>query len=166
MRRRRAGAILAGLVIVVAALVPVSAEGAVPSVTSLSGTDRYATSAAISAASFSPGVAVAYVASGAAFPDALSGAAGGRGAAPVLLTRTDDLPSSIAQELTRLAPRRIVVLGGTGTVSDTVVAALGAYTTGTVTRLAGADRYETSAAISLAAFPAGAPVAYLASGET
>ncbi|MBN9186248.1 MAG: cell wall-binding repeat-containing protein [Microbacterium sp.] len=166
MRRRRAGAILAGLVIVVAALVPVSAEAAVPSVTSLSGADRYATSAAISAASFSPGVAVAYVASGAAFPDALSGAAGGRGAAPVLLTRTDDLPSSIAQELTRLAPRRIVVLGGTGTVSDTVVAALGAYTTGTVTRIAGADRYETSAAISLAAFPAGAPVAYLASGET
>ncbi|MBN9170011.1 MAG: hypothetical protein J0J11_08850, partial [Microbacterium sp.] len=62
MRRRRAGAILAGLVIVVAALVPVSAEAAVPSVTSLSGADRYATSAAISAASFSPGVAVAYVA--------------------------------------------------------------------------------------------------------
>ncbi|HET7668140.1 MAG TPA: glycosyl hydrolase family 18 protein, partial [Mycobacterium sp.] len=41
--------------------------------TRLAGADRYATAAAISAASFSPGVAVAYLATGATFPDALAG---------------------------------------------------------------------------------------------
>ena len=44
------------------------------SVTRLAGDDRYATSAAISASQFQPGVPVAYIASGLNFPDALSGA--------------------------------------------------------------------------------------------
>ncbi|MUN07081.1 hypothetical protein GLX25_08110, partial [Agromyces luteolus] len=40
----------------------------------ISGADRYATSAAISAKSFEPGVPVVYIANGTNFPDALSGA--------------------------------------------------------------------------------------------
>lgn len=39
------------------------------------------------------------------------------------------------------------------------------FTAGTVTRLGGKDRYETSAQISAAAFTPAAPVAYLASGR-
>lgn len=132
----------------------------------LSGTDRYATAAAVSSSTFGPGVPVAYVATGASFPDALAaGPAAGRAGGPVLLTRHADLPGSTAAELRRLAPQRIVVLGGTGAVSDTVVAALrGLATSGVVTRLAGADRYETAAAVSRASFEAGAPVAYVATG--
>ena len=136
------------------------------SVVRLAGSDRYATSAAISAATFSPGVSVAYVATGANFPDALSGApAGGVEDGPVLLVRTDSVPAPTAAELARLAPRRIVILGGTGSVSGTVASALAAYTTGSVTRLSGPNRYATSAAISAATFSPGVPVAYVATGS-
>ena len=44
-------------------------------VSRVAGTDRYSTAAAISAAANNPGVAVAYVATGLDFPDALAGAA-------------------------------------------------------------------------------------------
>ena len=131
----------------------------------LAGSDRYATSAAISAATFAPGVPVAYVAVGGNFPDALSGApAGGVKKGPVLLATPSSIPAAVQQELIRLKPARIVILGGSGTVSDSVKAALRAYTTGSVTRLAGSDRYSTSAAISAATFAPGVPVAYVAVG--
>ena len=131
----------------------------------LAGSDRYATSAAISAATFAPGVPVAYVATGGNFPDALSGApAGGVKKGPVLLATPSSIPTAVHQELIRLKPARIVILGGVTTVSDSVKAALRAYTTGSVTRLAGSDRYSTSAAISAATFAPGVPVAYVATG--
>jgi putative cell wall-binding protein len=42
----------------------------------------------------------------------------------VLLVRSTSLPSEIAQELQRLNPSRVVVVGGPGTVSDGVLAAI------------------------------------------
>ncbi len=137
-----------------------------PSVTRLSGASRIETSVAISQASFSPNVPVAYVATGSNFPDALSGApVAGMQGGPLLLTEPDALPSVVATELTRLHPGRIVVLGGTGVVSSAVQTALGAYTTGSVTRLSGASRIETSVAISQASFSPNVPVAYVATGS-
>jgi putative cell wall-binding protein len=130
----------------------------------LAGPDRYATSAAISAATFTPGVPVAYVAVGSNFPDALAGAAAaGHVGAPVLLVRTDAIPAPIAAELARLAPGRIVVLGGPSVVSGAVESALHGYTAGTVTRLAGADRYSTAVAVSQATYTQ-ADTIYLATG--
>ncbi len=115
----------------------------------LAGADRYATAAAISKATFAPGVELVYVATGANFPDALAGAAAaGKTGSPVLLVGANAIPSATATELSRLKPGRIVVLGASGVVFDSVVAALKGYTTGTVTRLAGLDRFATSAAIS------------------
>ena len=72
--------------IVVGLLSPYTSEG----VYRYSGPDRYATAAAISANVFSPGVPVAYVATGLNFPDALAGAAaaGALGAPPLLVTVT------------------------------------------------------------------------------
>ncbi|MBN9186757.1 MAG: cell wall-binding repeat-containing protein [Microbacterium sp.] len=132
-----------------------------------SGADRFATSAAVSAATFAPGVPVAYLANGMTFPDALSGAAAaGAKNGPVLLTAASSIPAEISAELARLAPQRIVVLGGAGAVSDAVVAKAKTLTHGSVSRLSGADRYSTSAAISRATFATGVPVAYLANGMT
>jgi putative cell wall-binding protein len=129
------------------------------------GADRFATSAAISSANFVPGVAVAYIASGLNFPDALSGASvAGMRNAPILLVDTTGIPQAIQAELTRLKPKRIVLLGGTSVIATSVRTALDAYTAGTVTRLAGADRFATSAAISAENFSAGVAVAYVASG--
>ena len=130
-----------------------------------SGPDRYAASAAMSAAAFAPGVTRAYVASGTAFPDALAGApAAGSTPGPILLTAPDAVPASIDAELKRLAPKEIVVLGGTATISSAVEQALAADTTGAVVRWSGADRFATSAAISQSGFPGGADTVFISSG--
>ncbi|WP_164737323.1 cell wall-binding repeat-containing protein [Georgenia sp. SYP-B2076] len=133
--------------------------------TRLSGSDRYATAAAISAATFAPNAPVVYVASGENFPDALAvGAVAARDGAPLLLTRPGALPSSIANELTRLNPGRIVVLGGTGSVSASTFNTLKGYTAGPVSRMEGSDRFATSAVVSAASFPNGADTVYVATG--
>ncbi|WP_040424774.1 cell wall-binding repeat-containing protein, partial [Agromyces subbeticus] len=96
-------------------------------VTRLAGSDRYATSVAISKSQFGPGVPVAFIASGANFPDALAGApAAGISGGPMLLTDPNALPDTITAELERLQPERIVILGGTGTISADVEALLDA----------------------------------------
>lgn len=95
-------------------------------VSRVAGPDRYATAVDVSQSQFQPGVPVAYVASGLDFPDALSGAPVAVGS-PLLLTDRQTLPSVVAGELARLQPVRIVVLGGTGAVSDPVAAALAQY---------------------------------------
>lgn len=134
-------------------------------VSRIAGADRYATAAAISRATFSPGVAVAYVATGANYPDALAGgAAAATVGAPILLTQAGSLPAATAGELGRLKPGRIVVLGGAAVVSSSVLAQLDPYTAGSVTRLAGADRFATAAAVSAATFGRGVSIAYVATG--
>ncbi|WP_460708801.1 cell wall-binding repeat-containing protein, partial [Myceligenerans halotolerans] len=134
-------------------------------VTRLSGAHRYETSAAVAAQYFGEGVPVAYVAAGGNFPDALSGApVAGAQDAPILLTRTDSVPDAVGEVMRDLKPQRIVVLGGEGAVSDAVVSELQGMTEGTVTRLAGSNRYETSVAISQSAFPDGSDKVYLANG--
>ncbi len=134
-------------------------------VSRIAGSDRYATAAAVSRASFSPGVPVAYIATGANYPDALAGgAAAATTGGPVLLTQRVSLPAATASELARLKPGRIEVLGGVAAIGDPVLAALDAYTTGAVRRLAGRDRYATAAAVSAATFPRGVSVAYVATG--
>jgi len=91
----------------------------------VAGTDRYSTAAAISAATKAPGVPVAYIATGLDFPDALAGAAvGGLTQGPLLLVTRDSIPAATLTELLRLRPGRIVILGGTGVVSDAVQAQL------------------------------------------
>jgi hypothetical protein len=94
------------------------------SVARAAGADRYATSAAVSRSTFGAGVAVAYIATGQNFPDALGAgaAAGGRG--PVLLVTRTGIPGPTADELRRLQPKRIVVVGGTGVVADSVARSL------------------------------------------
>lgn len=131
------------------------------------GADRYSASANMSAASFDPGVPTAYIASGLVFPDALSAApVAGMTPGPILLSASDKLPSAIADELTRLSPGNIVVVGGESTLSPALFASLTAYTSGSVTRWAGADRFATSAAISAASFAPGVGRVFVASGRT
>lgn len=130
------------------------------------GPDRFATAAAISAANFSPGVDVAYIAVGLNFPDALAGGpVAGLDRGPILLTQTDAIPQATSDELRRLAPGGIVILGGTAAVDPSVAGQLATYTSGAVTRLAGSDRYATAAAISAANFDRGVDVAYVAVGS-
>jgi putative cell wall-binding protein len=133
----------------------------------LSGADRFGTSAAVSAATFAANAPVAYIASGLSFPDALSGSpAAARAGGPVLLVGQATIPAAVQTELQRLHPAKIMVLGGADVVSDAVVGQLASYTSGSVTRVAGSDRYSTSAAISKATAATGPAAAYVVSGET
>jgi putative cell wall-binding protein len=128
-----------------------------------SGEDRYATAAAVSAATFPQGATVAFVATGANFPDALAGGpAGGVTGGPILLTGRDSVPTATLTELARLGPQTIIVLGGPAVVSDAVIGQLTPF--GSVQRWSGEDRYATAAAVSAAAFPQGATVAFVATG--
>lgn len=116
------------------------------SVERIAGPGRYETAALVSAHAF-PGAGSVLVATGADYPDALAGAAAaGAAKAPVLLTAKDTLPAATSAELKRLNPAKIIVLGGTSAVSAAVEAALKAH--GSVTRVAGADRYATSIAVA------------------
>jgi putative cell wall-binding protein len=166
MRLKPARIVILGSAGVVSSAVAAAAdEYTAGAVSRIGGADRYATAAAISAATFAPGVALAYVATGANFPDALAGAAAaGSRNAPVLLVKDDGIPSATVAELQRLKPAKIVVLGGASVVSSSVKEALAAYTTGTVIRLAGGDRYSTAATISSATFAPGVDVVYVATG--
>ena len=128
------------------------------------GSDRFATAAKISANSVAPGVKVAYLATAQTFPDALSGGAvAGMVGGPILLVNRSWIPSATGAELARLKPAKIVILGGTGVVSDAVRAAADVYTTGSVARLAGSDRYATSVKISRSAYGS-SNAAFIATG--
>ena len=131
----------------------------------IAGSDRFATAAAVSRSRFAPGVPVAYVATGDNFPDALAaGPAAAAAGGPILLTGRTSLPEATADELRRLRPKQVVVLGGPTVVADGVVKAL-AGTGAKVARRGGPDRYATAAATSAATFSPGVPVAYVAVGN-
>ena len=107
----------------------------------IAGADRFATAAAVSRASFSPGVPVVFVVTGLSFPDALTaGPAAAHRGGPVLLVAKTSVPQPTRDELARLDPGAIVVVGGQGAVSDSVFAEMDQYTDGPVTRVSGADR--------------------------
>lgn len=130
----------------------------------IGGSDRYQSSAAISAASFGTGVPVVYVASGGDFADAVSAApAAAHGGGPVLLVQTDSVPAAVMAELTRLAPQKIVIVGGTGAVSNGVETTLRGIAA-QVDRVSGNNRYETSRAVFSYAFGSSVSETYLATG--
>ncbi|MEA3501525.1 MAG: cell wall-binding repeat-containing protein [Actinomycetota bacterium] len=104
-----------------------------------------------SAASATP---VVYVATGENFPDALgAGPAAAIVKGPILLVSKNAIPVATKAELVRLAPGKIIIVGGTAVVSASVANGLKAYA-GSVVRIAGANRYETAAKLSAATFPA------------
>lgn len=131
--------------------------------TRIAGADRYATAVATAAQRWQPGLEQVFVATGTNFPDALAGGAlAGSIDAPLLLTEPGRLPEVTANELTRLSPERIVVLGGPAAVADAVVDQLAAYAP-VVVRVAGDDRHATAQAIA-AEHPFRSRTAYVATG--
>ncbi|WP_144721101.1 choice-of-anchor G family protein [Agrococcus jejuensis] len=129
----------------------------------LAGPQRWETSVEISRDAYPFGASVVYLASGENFPDALSAApAAAQESAPLLLTQRDALPSAVAQELDRLDPDVVVVVGGPAAISESVASAAGQYA-GQLVRAGGANRYETSVLITDRAFGS-ADEAFIASG--
>lgn len=128
----------------------------------LAGPDRYATAAAI-AEHWSTAETV-FLATGLNFPDAIAaGPIAGLNNSPVLLTHPDWLPAHTDAAITRLAPQRIVILGGTAAVSQWIEDHLRARFP-EVIRLAGPDRFATAEAIADWQFPSGSGVVYISTG--
>lgn len=132
--------------------------------------NRYATSVAVSRRQWPNGAPAVVLATGADFPDAL--AAGPLAAAykgPVLLVPPTGLTAVQTAELTRLHPRQVIIVGSTAAVPASVDQAAKAIASGpSVSRIGGADRYETAALVSRAlrgAGPAPARVV-VATGES
>ncbi|PYI39621.1 hypothetical protein CVS30_02770 [Arthrobacter psychrolactophilus] len=131
----------------------------------MAGADRYSTAQAISKSNFPSQTEAVFLATGTNFPDALSaGPAAGKAASPVLLTASNGLSAAAAQELDRLRPASIYVMGGTGAISNAVVNAAKAYS-GNVVRISGADRYATATGTSKLFWPTSETV-YVASGAS
>ena len=159
--------ITAVLAIAVALLVapPVSAQEAGPSIERIAGAGRAATAARLSAATFEPGVAVAYLSNGRALIDGLAaGPAAGTAGGPVLYAERDRLPDATEQELRRLRPERVVLVGSEQVLSADLEEAVAGVTGGALTRAGGPNRFATAAEVARGAF-GDAPVVYLANGS-
>lgn len=116
-------------------------------VTRVSGPTRFDTALEISRATFPEPdeVDTVFVATGLEFADALSaGSAAALENAPVLLTATNALPAGVVEEIERLDPSQIVVLGGTAAVGPEVAAELDGLIESSVTRLGGPERMATN----------------------
>ncbi|MGB5936958.1 MAG: ExeM/NucH family extracellular endonuclease, partial [Ornithinimicrobium sp.] len=129
----------------------------------IAGPNRYATAAELAVDWEGEEIDTVYVASGMMFADALSvGPLAGIEDSPVLLTKEQTLSPETAAALQRLEPRRIIFLGGSTRIGNSVLAAALPYADN-VGRLYGADRYETAAKVA-ARIEVGER-AFLASGE-
>lgn len=115
----------------------------------LGGPDRYDTNIAI-ANEFAKNnkVGTAILASGIDYPDSLSSAPLTKiYNAPILITEKNRLTPKIEAEMKKLGIKHVIIVGGTGVISEAVNSRLKALGM-TTERLAGADRYATSLAIA------------------
>jgi putative cell wall-binding protein len=140
----------------VSAAVITQLQGLGYTVTVISGADRYATAAAVAtaAATSAPvgtvsGLKTAIVATGANFPDALSGGPASYFAhLPVLLTDPNTLSTATSTAITALGIQHVIIMGGTSAVSTAVETAIKALIVGgvavTTQREAGDTRFQTA----------------------
>lgn len=68
--------------------------------------------------------------------------------APILLTQKDQLTAITKQEMIRLSPSEVILVGGKGSISDQVISEIKSLGIHNVRRIAGNDRFEVSAAIA------------------
>ena len=129
----------------------------------LAGDTRYGTAAAIASHVFPTGAGTVYLAAGRDGPDAVAG--GTLTGGPILLTSLDGtrLPSDTVAAIAAVDPDRVVALGSTEAVSETLLQQAAAGRT--TSRLAGPDRWSTAVEIAKAAHPGGTGRVYLARGD-
>ncbi len=129
-----------------AALAPVR------TVTRLAGADRYATAVAVANEIRSPGVycetdltTALLVNVDSSFADVIAvGPLAYALELPILLTQANALPAAVADYLSAAEIERVVVVGGTAAVSESVVAGINSAGIADVVRIGGVNRYETA----------------------
>lgn len=132
----------------------------------ISGANRYDTAVEISKDAFPAGAPAVYLATGENFADALAaGPIASVDQSPILLTLRDSIPQSVKDEIRRLQPKEIVILGGLAAVSAAVEADLSGLTNASVRRVAGSNRYETAVELSRNRLTAPQFFLHLSTGE-
>lgn len=117
------------------------------SFTRLAGNDAMQTSVKLSQEGWPNGASTVILATVVNFPDALAAAPlAYQYDSPVLLTESKHLTPSVEQELKRLKPAKVILVGGTAVVSQDIEDLLKQQYD--VTRLSGYDQYETAAKIA------------------
>jgi len=168
VRLKPARVVVVGGTSAVAESVVQSVRGAVPGavIDRVAGVDRYDTAAKLSQRVFSTVGRTVYVGSGLGFTEILAAAAAaGRDGVPLLLVpgSSSVLPLSVAVELDRLKPSRVVVLGGVETVSGSLVSQIQKVAvSASVERVLGIDAYEVAASVASTFKPGG--TVYVATG--
>ena len=107
----------------------------------LGGANRYDTAALVSQAAFPTDANIVYVTTGESFPDTMASvpaAASTNG--PVLLVRSDSIPTATSNEIKRLNPTQIIIVGGPVPISASLDSQLASLTDATVQRRFGPDR--------------------------
>lgn len=109
--------------------------------TRISGDNRFLTAVEISKANYTT-VDTVLIVDGHNYPDALAATVFGHvKKAPILLGTTNAIPKETLDEVSRLGAKNVIIIGGTSAISEKAAEAFGDYE---VTRIAGADRYETA----------------------
>ncbi len=123
---------------------------AAPTAVRVSGSNRFSTAAAIAKKVFPAGNRSAILCSGRAFPDGLAASSlAGVVDCPILLTEIGELPDVTRTSLKQLGVSSVYVIGGTAAIDPAVVSELEHAVPGVkITRIAGADRYETAGKVA------------------
>lgn len=110
--------------------------------------DRYDTAVGISQKGWEKGSDTVILVTGNGFADALSATPlAGKYDAPILLTQSNEVPQCILNEISRLNPNEIIIVGGTAVIDTNVENSLNKFGR-KIRRIQGLNRYETSVNIA------------------
>ena len=131
----------------------------------VAGADRIATAVEASKDAYPTSAGTVIIVNDEATVDGLTASyAAGMNDAPILYVKRDSIPAETAAEITRLGATKVVIVGGTSVVSNGVQTSLGGSNK-TVTRLSGADRYATAAAVATSGGTATPGKVFIANGN-
>lgn len=123
-----------------------NAEGQV--LNRINGSDRYETALSLSKELYQNSKNI-ILASGENFADALSGGQLSSALdAPILLTKRNSINKNTIDEMNRLNPEKIYILGGKGTISENVLESIRKNTDAKIERVSGQNRFETAIKIA------------------
>ncbi|SEM65845.1 N-acetylmuramoyl-L-alanine amidase [Mesobacillus persicus] len=109
------------------------------------GKDRFQVAVAVSKEGWPNGANTVVLTNYKAFADALSGASlAYKENAPILLTTSNKLETASLNEIKRLNPSKVILIGGSGSVSDEVVTTLKELGIQDIERIGGKDRFEVA----------------------
>ncbi|MCH3965054.1 MAG: cell wall-binding repeat-containing protein [Clostridium sp.] len=116
----------------------------------IGGADRYETASLISQEGWKDGSDYVVIANGQNYADSLTAAPLAKAKdAPILLTQSNNLDSTVLEEIKKLGAKHFIIVGGDGVVSQGVENKIKSeIASSDVKRYGGADRFETSVKVA------------------